>query len=83
MSARGKASKTGRRIDADAVRALSSVMAELHIISSKPMLLICRFAPTGTSVTPSRDRDGARHLLAAPALTHAYLGKRVDIVGTS
>ena len=55
ISARGKASRTGRRIDA--VRAQISVMVELRIISSKPMLLTCRFVPTRAGVTPSRDRD--------------------------
>jgi hypothetical protein len=57
MSARGKASRTVRRIDA--VRAQISVMAELRIISSEPLLLIFRFVPTKASVTPSRDRDGS------------------------
>src|SRR5262252_3014793 len=59
MSARGRASRTGRRIDAHAIRAQISVMRELHIISSEPMLLVCWFAPTGASVTPSRERDGS------------------------
>jgi len=58
-SARGSTSRTERRIVADAVRTQIGVMRELHIISSKPMLLDCRFAPTRASVTPSRERDGS------------------------
>src|SRR5499427_10899994 len=75
MSARGKTSRTGRRIDADAVRAQIGIMIELQIISSKLMPLICRFAPTRASVTPSRDRDRLRYLLAG-AQPHQCLSRK-------